>query len=67
MASNHLLVNKLIRPRAEDRYCLLPEAGRQLFSDKMWQRNNLMGKNLLLNGINRGSEMFLHRKKLVML
>ena len=57
MAGNQLLVDKLIISRAEDQYCPRPEAGRQLFSDGTLQRNNLMVNNLLIDSINKGSEI----------
>ena len=44
MAGNHLLVKRQIRSCAEEWYCLRPEAGHQLFSDKIRQCNNLYGK-----------------------
>ena len=44
MSGNHLVVNKPIRLRAEGQYCLRPEAGCQLCSDKTRQRNNPYGK-----------------------
>ena len=67
MASNHLLVNKLIISRAEERYCPRTKAGHQLFLDGKRKRNNLMENNVLLNSINKSSAICFYMKKSVVL
>ena len=44
MAGNHVLVYYQIGSHAEEQHCLWTKAGRQLFSDKTLQHNNLYGK-----------------------